>query len=110
RKRSLEERVGRSSSGGSAHPGGGLPAPDLSPGALATREERAEALERGLAKIPPHLREGIRLVGVDHLSTADIGVRIGRKPEAVRKRIERALRACREALAREGMLGSGGSA
>jgi RNA polymerase sigma-70 factor (ECF subfamily) len=103
-KRSLEEPVGTASSGGSAHLGDGIAARDPSPSSLAGRREKAEALEQVLARIAPHFREVIRLVEVEHLSTAEIAVRVGKSPEAVRKRIERALRACRAEFARAGML------
>jgi len=101
---SLEETAGSASQGSGRRFGDRLPSQDPSPSSVAGRREEAENLEVVLCHIPPHFREVIRLVEVDHLTTAEIAARFGKKPGAVRKMLERALRACRSEMVREGRI------
>ncbi|MGH7151673.1 MAG: RNA polymerase sigma factor, partial [Planctomycetota bacterium] len=102
--RSLEESVGSGSDGGDLHLGDALPSPQRSPSSIVGGREEAEALEVVLSHIPPHFRALIRMVEVDQLSTAEIASRLGKSRGAVRKMLERALRACRSEMVREGRI------
>jgi RNA polymerase sigma-70 factor (subfamily 1) len=78
--------------------------PAYGPGAstIATRREEAEALEQILKRLPAHHREIIRLLEIERLSTAEIAVRLGKKPATLRKALARALKACRDAMKKSG--------
>lgn len=95
---SLDETAAADESGAPARVRERIPSYDPGPPSIATRREAAEALERVLARIPPHYRKIIRLVQVERLPTREIAARLGKKPEAVRKSLSRALEACRLAM------------
>ncbi|MHC4515402.1 MAG: RNA polymerase sigma factor [Planctomycetota bacterium] len=98
---SLDETAGPGDSGAPVRARERVPSYDPSPSSIATRREAAEALEHVLACIPPHYRQIIRLVQIERLSTREIAARMGKKPEAVRKCLSRALEACRKAMLRK---------
>ncbi|MBI1852784.1 MAG: sigma-70 family RNA polymerase sigma factor [Planctomycetes bacterium] len=94
---SLDETIAGS---GGAHRGDAIAANGPGPTTIVSRREAAEALEAVLAHCRPKDRELIRLVTVDRLPTREIAARLGKKPEAVRKALARALDACRAAIRR----------
>ena len=102
--RSLEETVGAGSDGNGVHLGDGIPSPDRSPSSIAGRREQAEALEKAISDLPPHFRALLRMILVDQFSIAEISSRIGRSPQAVRKRLERALHAVHDRMVRDGTI------
>ncbi len=61
-----------------------------SPAASAEGRELGVLLERALASLSAHDREALLLVGVDGMSPADASVVCGLRPDAFRKRLERA--------------------
>lgn len=67
-----------------------LPEAGASPERRAANEEMAERLERGLARLPARYREALLLVGVEEMAPAEAATICGVKPEAMRKRLERA--------------------
>ena len=62
----------------------------------ASREERAQRLERALAGLTPAHREVIVLTRLERLSIADVASRMDRTPNAVRKLLGRALEELRQ--------------
>ncbi|HVO12369.1 MAG TPA: RNA polymerase sigma factor [Vicinamibacteria bacterium] len=63
----------------------GLPGGDTTPaGELRWR------LERAMARLPTHYREALLLVGVEGLTQVEAAAVCGVRPEALRKRVERA--------------------
>src|SRR5262245_61686159 len=107
-RRSLEESIGAGSDGCSLHLGDGVPSPDGSPSSIVGRREQAEALEQLIADLPPPFRAILRMIVVDQLTIAEISIRLGKSPGAVRKRLERALRAVRDRMERDGRIGPNG--
>jgi len=95
---SLDETSGLDESGAPARVRERIPSYEPGPSSIATRREAAEALESVLARIPPHYRKIIRLLQIERLPTREIAARMGKKPEAVRKSLSRALEACRVAM------------
>lgn len=95
---SLDETVGHDESGGSVRVREQLPNYDPGPSTIVSRREAAEALEAVLARIPAQYRELIRLLQVERLPTREIATRLGKKPEAVRSMLSRALSACRQVI------------
>ncbi len=61
-----------------------------SPELRAENEQMVERLGRALARLPAPYREALLLVGIEELSPAEAAAICGVKPEAMRKRIERA--------------------
>lgn len=107
---SLEASVGHSSGGGSIRLRDLVPSPDASPGSVLSRREAAESLEKALAHLRPAYREILRLLEIEQVSVAEAAARLGKKAGTVRKTLERALRACREEMVRQGLLGGPGQA
>ncbi len=67
-----------------------LPEASASPERRVENEQLAERLERGLARLPARYREALLLVGVEEMAPAEAATICGVKPEAMRKRLERA--------------------
>ena len=67
-----------------------LPEASASPERRAESGQLAERLERGLARLPVLYREALLLVGVEGIAPAEAAAICGVKPEAMRKRLERA--------------------
>jgi RNA polymerase sigma-70 factor (ECF subfamily) len=64
-------------------------------------EELRQRIERALAALPVRYREVLVLIGVEGISPADAAVVCGIKPEALRKRLERARKMFAEKLGME---------
>lgn len=67
-----------------------LPEASPSPERRAESEQMAERLKQGLACLPARYREALLLVGVEEMAPAEAATICGVKPEAMRKRLERA--------------------
>ena len=67
-----------------------LPEASASPERRAENEQMAERLKQGLACLPARYREALLLVGVEGIAPAEAAAICGVKPEAMRKRLERA--------------------
>jgi RNA polymerase sigma-70 factor (ECF subfamily) len=88
RQISLEVPIGGSSRGEPRH---ALPCDSPTPGAAAVRREQIEGLMAALARLPEDYRHVVVAHQYDRLSFDEIGRRLGRSPEAVRKLWSRAL-------------------
>jgi RNA polymerase sigma-70 factor (ECF subfamily) len=66
------------------------------PSALAANNEREEALQQALAKLPEEYRRVLHLRFQEELSFAEIGAQMGRSSEAARKLWARAVTRLRE--------------
>jgi RNA polymerase sigma-70 factor (ECF subfamily) len=73
-------------------------APEPSPSEVFLAQERDEALEHALAKLPDHYRQVVQWHNQENLSFEDIGRRTGQSADAVRKIWVRALRQLRQLL------------
>jgi RNA polymerase sigma-70 factor (ECF subfamily) len=71
---------------------------DETPSAKMMAREQDEALDRALARLPEHYREILLLHSRDSLSFAEIGARLGKSAEAVRKQWSRAVEALEKLL------------
>jgi RNA polymerase sigma-70 factor, ECF subfamily len=100
---SLDETVSPGTDG--AHRGDFVAAKGPGPTTIVSRRDSAEALEAVLARCRPKDRELIRLIAIERLPTREIAARLGKKPEAVRKALARALEACRTAFQRSSSSG-----
>jgi RNA polymerase sigma-70 factor (ECF subfamily) len=77
---------------------GHVPAPGPSPSDAFLAQERDDALEQALAKLPDHYRQVVQWRNQDNLSFEDIGRQTGQSADAVRKIWVRALRQLRQLL------------
>lgn len=75
-----------------------LVAKDAPPADAAMVKERATLVEAAVKRLPEHFREAIYLRNRDHCSFAEIGERMGRTAEAVRKLWQRAIERLEEEL------------
>jgi RNA polymerase sigma-70 factor (ECF subfamily) len=82
-----------------------LVSPISSPSSMARRRERAERLRAAINDLPEDYREVIRLRHFDGLLLEEVGERIGRTPEAVRKLWVRGLEKLAELLDHESKVG-----
>jgi RNA polymerase sigma factor (sigma-70 family) len=71
---------------------GELPASHVAPSKALRRQERFERLRDSLETLAPEHREVILLARIERLGFKEIGERMGRSPEAVRKLLMRALK------------------
>ena len=67
-----------------------LPETGASPERRTANGEMAERLEAGLARLPFPYREALLLVGVEGMTPGEAAAICGVRPEAMRKRLERA--------------------
>ncbi len=67
-----------------------LPEASASPERRAENGQMAVRLTRGLARLPVRYREVLLLVGVEGMAPAEAAMVCGVKPDAMRKRLERA--------------------
>jgi RNA polymerase sigma-70 factor (ECF subfamily) len=72
--------------------------PSASPRSLAQSREEGEELDRALAQLPEHYRQVIVLRHQEQLAFEEIGRRLGRSPEAVRKLWGRAVEQLQQVL------------
>lgn len=82
-----------------------LASPVSSPSSMARRRERAERLRMAINDLPEDYREVIRLRHFEGLLLEEVGKRIGRTPEAVRKLWVRGLEKLAELLDHESKVG-----
>jgi RNA polymerase sigma-70 factor (ECF subfamily) len=88
RQLSLEVPIGGSTAGAKSRP---LRCDSATPGTAAVRGEQAAALLAALGRIPEDYRRVVVWHQYDQLTFEEIGVRLGRSAEAVRKLWSRAL-------------------
>lgn len=96
---SLDQGSVTSLSGVTTHRRDRLPAMQPGPSSIVRRAEEVRQLERAMEQLKPHHREILQLVYFQHLRVHDIAARTGRKPDAVRKELARAVIACRGIIA-----------
>lgn len=82
-----------------------LASPVSSPSSIARRRERADRLRATINGLPEDYREVIRLRHFEGLLLEEVGERIGRTPEAVRKLWVRGLEKLAELLDHESKVG-----
>ncbi|MCB9882350.1 MAG: sigma-70 family RNA polymerase sigma factor [Planctomycetes bacterium] len=76
-------------------------APISSPSRTMRRADARMGLQAILERLPENQRVVLRWIHLERLRPCEVAARLGIREEAVRKRLERALRACREIAARE---------
>jgi RNA polymerase sigma-70 factor (ECF subfamily) len=79
--------------------------PNPSPGRIARIRERAESVREAIAALSPDDRQVIELRTFEELTSRDVAVLIGITPEAVSKRLVRALERLRAELVARGVTG-----
>jgi RNA polymerase sigma-70 factor (ECF subfamily) len=90
--RAAKRQVGREVCGASViDRAGNVPAPGSTPSQVASRREAIDGLERAVDRLPYHYRDVVLWRHRDRLSNQEIGRRMGRSEDAVRKLWVRAL-------------------
>ena len=75
-----------------------VPGGDVSAGRALRREERFDRLQEALSSLSPEHRQVIVLARIERLKIAEVAVRMGRSPAAIKKLLSRALVKLREAF------------
>jgi RNA polymerase sigma-70 factor (ECF subfamily) len=95
-KRTVNREVALGGDGSSVDPDPGLAASTPSPSGQAIEREAAQALQRALARLPDDYRQAVTLRYQEGLTFEEIGARMSRSPEAVRKLWSRAMERLRD--------------
>ncbi len=97
-KRQVGREVALDAGSSADSPGKGLYAATPSPSTAAMAQERAEALQQALAKLPEDYRQVITLRQLEERSFEEIGPLMHRSPDAARKLWTRAIDRLRQEL------------
>jgi RNA polymerase sigma-70 factor (ECF subfamily) len=97
-KRDVRREVPLADGSTSSAPALPLAADDTSPDGRLLAAERAQRLERAVARLPAEQQQALRLRNQEGLSFEEVGRRLGRSAEAARKLWARALACLAEAL------------